>query len=131
MRTLRVVVPMILGLCLDHASAQTYPDKPVRLIGSLPGGGADLIMRLVAPSLRESLGQPIVIDNRPGTLLGEIGSKTPPDGYSALVVGTSFMIGHLLRKTTWDPERDFSPVTLADAGPCVLVVHPSIPVKSV
>jgi tripartite-type tricarboxylate transporter receptor subunit TctC len=111
--------------------AQNYPDKPIRLMGPLPGGGGDLVMRQIAPFLRESLGQPIVIDNRPGNVLGEVGSKTPPDGYTLIIVGTSFMIGHLLRTTTWDPERDFVPVTLADAGPNVLVVHPSVPVKTV
>ena len=135
MRTLRLVALLfwvgILALAGGPVSGQTYPEKPVRLIGSLPGGGSDLVMRLIAPFLRESLGQPIIIDNRPGNVLGEVGSKTPPDGYTAIVVGTSFMIGHLLRTTTWDPERDFAPITLADAGPNVLVVHPSVPVKTV
>ena len=119
------------GQSPSSGSAQAFPEKPVRLIGSLPGGGSDLIMRLIAPSLRNTLGQPVIIENRPVFLLGEIGSKTPPDGYAMFVVGTSFMIGHLLRETTWDPLRDFAPVTLADAGPGVLIVHPSLPVKSV
>jgi len=121
----------LIGLNAGVVSGQEYPNQPIRMVGSSPGGGSDLVMRLIAPSLRESLGQPIIIDNRPGNVLGEVGSKTPPDGYTVIVVGTSFMIGHLLRTTTWDPERDFVPVTLADAGPNVLVVHPSVPVKSV
>ena len=121
----------MLAMSPGVALGQTYPDKPIRLFGSLPGGGSDLIMRLIAPSLRNTLGQPVIIENRPVFLLGEIGSKAPPDGYSVFVVGTSFMIGHLLRETSWDPLRDFAPVTLADAGPGVLIVHPSLPVKSV
>jgi tripartite-type tricarboxylate transporter receptor subunit TctC len=121
------------GTALLSATApgQGYPDKPIRLVGSLPGGGSDLVMRLIAPGLKDALGQPVIVDNRASLLLGEIGAAAPPDGYTLIVVGSSFMIGHLLRKTTWDPIKDFLPVTLADAGPSVLLVHPSVPVKSV
>lgn len=131
----RFIAPA-LSLCLivlnaGIVSGQEYPNQPIRLIGSSPGGGSDLVMRLIAPTLRASLGQPVVIDNRATILIGDIGSKAPPDGYTVIVVGNSFIIGNLLRETTWDPVRDFLPVTLADAGPSVLVVHPSVPVKSV
>jgi tripartite-type tricarboxylate transporter receptor subunit TctC len=110
---------------------QDFPDKPIRLVGSLAGGGSDLVMRLIEPALRGSLGQPVIVDNRSSILLGEIGSQAPPDGYTLIVVGSSFMTGHLLRETSWDPVRDFLPVTLADAGPSVLIAHPSLPIKSV
>ena len=121
-----------LMMLVAHAvCGQNYPDKPVRLLGSLPGGGSDLLMRLIAPPLATFLGQPVVIDNRPANLLGEIGSKAPPDGYTAIVVGTSFVIGPLLFKTSWDPLRDFAPITLVDRAPNLLVVHPSVPAKSV
>jgi tripartite-type tricarboxylate transporter receptor subunit TctC len=121
----------LIVLGVGTACGQDYPSQPIRLVGSSPGGGSDLVMRLIAPTLRNALGQPVVIDNRPTILLGEIGSKAPPDGYTVIVVGNSFYIGHLLRETPWDPVRDFLPVTLADAGPSVLIVHPSLPVKSV
>ena len=123
------VGPMVLGA--GAASGQQYPNQPIRMVGSLPGGGSDLVMRLIEPALRGSLGQPVIVDNRSSILLGEIGSQAPPDGYTLIVVGTSFMIGHLLRETSWDPVRDFLPVTLADAGPSVLIAHPSLPVQSV
>ena len=113
------------------ACAQDYPNQSIRLLGSPPGGGSDLVMRLIAPTLKTALGQTVIIDNRSTILLGEIGAKAPPDGHTLIVVGNSFVIGHLLRETTWDPVRDFLPVTLADAGPSVLVAHPSLPVKSV
>jgi tripartite-type tricarboxylate transporter receptor subunit TctC len=120
----------VLGVCAC-AHAQDYPIQPVRFVGSSPGGGADLVMRLIAPSVKTALGQPIVIDNRATILLGDIGSKAAPDGYTVVCIGNSVLIGHLLRETQWDPIRDFAPVTLADAGPSVLIVHPSLPVRSV
>src|SRR5215831_12678444 len=72
-------------------------------------------------------GQPVVIDNRSSILIGDIGAKSPPDGHTVVVVGNSFIIQNLLRETAWDPVRDFLPVTLADAGPSVLITHPSVP----
>ena len=128
----RAMFPVgLIVLAVGGAHAQDYPNQPIRMMGSSPGGSADLIMRLIEPTLRRSLGQPIVIDNRATILLGELGAKAPPDGYTMVVVGTSFFTGHLLRDTSWDPIRDFLPVTLAAAGPSVLVVHPSVPAKSV
>lgn len=121
--------PMVLGAGV--VSGQEYPNRPIHLVGSMPGGGSDLVMRLIEPALRNSLSQPVIIDNRSSILLGDIGSQAPPDGYTLIVVGSSFMTGHLLRETSWDPVRDFLPVTLADAGPSVLIAHPSLPIRSV
>ena len=118
-------------LAAGAAFAQDYPSQPIRLIGSSPGGGSDTVMRLIAPTLRAALGQPVVIDNRSSILIGDIGAKSPPDGHTVIVVGNSFIIQNLMRDTAWDPVRDFLPVTLADAGPSVLITHPSVPVKSV
>ena len=113
------------------ATAQEFPSQPIRLIGPLAGGGSDLVMRLIAPSLRVALGQPVIVDNRPALLIPEIGVKLPPDGHAVLVLGSSFMTAPMLRETTWDPLRDFAPVTLADTAPSVLLTHPSLPVQSV
>ena len=126
------MLPVVLtALSAGIVCSQEYPSQPIRMIGSSPGGGSDLVMRLIAPTLKASLGQSVIIDNRPSLLIGEIGFKAPPDGYTLIVVGNSFITANLLRDTPWDPVRDFSPVTLADAGPSVLIVHPSVPVKSV
>src|SRR5215218_6609172 len=125
------IVSLALITCgMPRATGQEYPTQPIRLVGSAPGGGSDLVMRLIAPTLKNALGQAIVIDNRPAILLGDIGPKAAPDGYTVIVVGNSFFTAPLLRDTSWDPLRDFLPVTLADAGPSVLLVHPSVPVKS-
>jgi len=125
------VLLSLAALVVQPVSGQDYPTQPIRLVGSVPGGGSDLVMRLIAPTLKNALGQAIVVDNRPAILLGEIGAKAPPDGYTVVVVGNSFFTAPLLRETPWDPLKDFLPVTLADAGPSVLLVHPSVPVKSV
>src|SRR5688572_23739623 len=82
-------------LSVGPASGQDYPSQPIRMLGSSPGGSADLVMRLIEPTLRRSLGQPVVIDNRSTILLGELGAKAPPDGYTVITVGTSFFTGHL------------------------------------
>src|SRR4051812_26120618 len=126
-----VLCAVLTLVCHGVAHAQDYPAQPIRLIGSTPGGGSDLVMRLIAPALKNALGQPIVIDNRATILIGDIGAKSPPDGYTVIFIGNSFIVGPMLRETQWDPVRDFLPVTLADAGPSVLIVHPSVPVTSV
>lgn len=114
------------------AVAQNFPVKPIRLVTSPPGGGNDFTARLIAQGVADgSLGQPMVVDNRPAALAAESVWKSPPDGYSLLVGGSTFMIGHLLRDTPYDPQRDFTPVILAGSSPNVVVIHPSLPVKNV
>jgi tripartite-type tricarboxylate transporter receptor subunit TctC len=114
-----------------HAYAQeNYPNKVVRIVTLAPGGGSDVVARLVAPILTESLGQQVVVENR-GAIASEIVAKAPADGYTLLVEGSPLWILPLFRTVTWDAIRDFAPVTLVVSTPSVLVVHPSLPVKSV
>ncbi len=114
------------------ACGQSYPTKPVRIITSLPGGVTDFTARLVAHELSGSLGQQVIVDNRgSGILTAEIVMKAPPDGYTLLVSGNSLWIGPLFRKTSYDPIKDFTPISFLVNSPNVLVVHPSLPVKSV
>jgi tripartite-type tricarboxylate transporter receptor subunit TctC len=113
------------------ALSQDYPARPVRVITSPAGGGNDFVARLIARALSGPLGQQIVVDNRPTVLLADITAKAPPDGYTLLVTGSAHWIGPLIDKVTYDPIRDFAPITLVDRAPSVLVVHPSLPVKSV
>src|SRR3970040_584856 len=86
----RVVSGVLLGglraLVSGVAPAQDYPNKPVRIITAPPGGGGDLVSRLLAQGITGPLGQPVIVDNRPAVLLGEIGAKATPDGYSILVL---------------------------------------------
>ena len=119
------------------ALAQDWPAKPIRFIApNLPGGPTDILARLVGQKLAESLGQPVVIDNRAGAA-GNIGTeaaaKSPPDGYT-LVTGNNATFGanvSLYTRLGFDPVRDFTPVVLVATQPNILVVHPSLPVASV
>ena len=112
--------------------AQDYPSKPIRIIASPPGGANNFIARLLAQGIGESFGWQVVVDNRPsGFVQGELLSKSAPDGYTTLVAAGSFTIGPLLEKAPYDVVKDFSPVTLVATSPSLLVVHPSLPIKSV
>lgn len=111
---------------------QNYPNKTLRIITSPPGGGSDLVSRMISPGLSDRLGQPVIVDNRPaGIIPAETVAKSPPDGYTLFVVADILWITPLLKKTPYDPVRDFTPITLAVRSPMVLAVHPSLPVKSV
>lgn len=118
------------------SSGQTYPVKPVRLIvGSPAGGGGDAVARTVGPSLAEMLGQPVIVDNRPGSG-GNVGAdfvaKAPPDGYTLLFAFTGHVINPgLYSKLPFDTVRDFQPVTMLATNQTVLAVHPSVPARSV
>ncbi|MBI3936247.1 MAG: tripartite tricarboxylate transporter substrate binding protein [Betaproteobacteria bacterium] len=116
--------------------AQTYPVKPVRIISPYPpGGGNDTLARTISQRLGEQLGQQVIVDNRPGanTIIGtELAAKSPPDGYTIILVPSSHAINQsLYRRLPYDAIRDFSPITLAGSGPLILVVHPSLPAASV
>ena len=124
------------SLAGSPALAQSYPTGVVRIIVPFPaGGGVDTTGRLVGQKLTESLGKQFVIDNRPGAngMIGsEIAAKSPRDGYTLMVNGANFVTTpSLYKKVTYDPIREFDPVSLVALAPNVLVVHPSLPVKSV
>ena len=128
---MRCVLAALAIVACSHAIAQSYPTKPIRIVTSPAGGGNDFPARLIATHLSKPLGQQLIVDNRPTVLLGELVSKAPPDGYTLLVTGSAHWIGPLVEKVNYDPFRDFAPITLIDRAPSVLVVHPSLPVKTV
>lgn len=117
------------------ACAQGFPSKPVRILTSEPGGGTDFVARVVAQGLTESLGQQVIIENRgggSGVIAGEALARAAPDGHTLLAYGSTIWIVPLMRKgVPYDPLRDFQPVALTDRSPNVLVVHPSLPARSV
>ncbi len=114
------------------ACGQAFPARPVRIVTSEPGSGTDLVARLVAQGLTERLGRQVIVENRGGMVSGEVVLKAAPDGHTLLVSGTSLWLAPFLRDSaTYDPLRDFSPVTLAASSPSVLAVHPSLPAESV
>jgi tripartite-type tricarboxylate transporter receptor subunit TctC len=121
----------------DTVPGQTYPTRPIHImVPSSPGAGVtDIMARLVGQHLSARIGQQIVIDNRPGAsgILGsEVVSRAAPDGYTLLVANVSLVVNPFLYpKMPYDPLKDFVPVTMINSAPLLLVVHPSIPAKSV
>ena len=119
------------------SSGQAYPSKPIRLIVPFAaGGGNDNVARLVGKRLADTLGQPVVVDNRPGAggVVGaELAAKAAPDGYTLFLggVGSHAINPNLHEKLPYDPLRDFAPVELLASAPLVLVVHPSVPARDI
>ena len=119
------------------AHSQTYPAKPIRvIIAQAPGSATDVVSRIIANKLQESLGQPIIIDARPGaggTVGTEVAAKAPADGYTLFMANNSTHGSNpaLYAKLPYDAVRDFAPIVFAAATPYVLSVHPSLPVSSV
>lgn len=118
------------------AAAQSYPGKPVRVLtGSAPGGGADLTARAIAQRLTESLNAQFIVDPRPGAtgmIANQLLSRAAPDGYTLLVQPSSFVvISPYLNSDGWDPVKNLAPVIQVSAYGLVLVVHPTVPAKSV
>jgi tripartite-type tricarboxylate transporter receptor subunit TctC len=118
-------------------SAQSYPDKPVRMLVPFPAGaGVDIVARMIAAPLAESWGQAVVIDNRPGaggTIACELAAKAAPDGHTLLLgnVSTFAMAPSLYKKVNYDPVKSFAPITLVNTSANVLVVHPAVAATSV
>ncbi|MBM3356512.1 MAG: tripartite tricarboxylate transporter substrate binding protein [Betaproteobacteria bacterium] len=118
------------------AGSQSYPDRPIRFIVPFaPGGGNDMIARLVGGKLTESWGQQIIVDNRPGAggnIAAEIAARSNPDGYTIFLFNSTNAIAvSLYKQVPFDPIRDFEPVILIATSPFALVVHPSTPAGSV
>jgi tripartite-type tricarboxylate transporter receptor subunit TctC len=128
---------LTLAFCCGAASAQSYPDKPVRVVVPFPAGGAaDIVARQVAQGLAANLGAQFIVDNRAGAG-GAIGAdavaRAQPDGYALLFASSSAMSinPHIGAKSPYDALRDFTPIALIGFAPNVLVVHPSLPAKTV
>ena len=119
------------------AAAQSYPAKPIRMvIGFPPGGGTDIIGRIVALRMSESLKQQIVPDNRGGAsgqIAAELVAKAPPDGYTVMMahIAAVSILPSLYSRLPYDPVRDFSPISLVAISPQLVVTHPSLPVKNI
>src|ERR1051326_6726425 len=119
----------------SFAWAQNYPTRPVRVVVPAATGGPDIVARVVAAQLQAQLGQPFVIENRPGAngIVGaDIVAKAPPDGYTLMVYSSGFVINPFVHKSLpYDTEKDFTPVTnLVSNGGLFLAVHPSVPAKT-
>jgi len=120
--------------CIPASQAQTYPVKPVRIIVPFPpGGGTDVIARLLGQKLAQALGQQILVDNRPGgggSIGIEAGIRAEPDGYTFALVPPSYAINPSVYPLKFDPLADYTPVILAAKGSFVVISHPSVPAKT-
>ena len=131
-----IAASSLLACAAGAHAASAYPDRPVRMIVPFtPGGGTDLVARMIAQKLGENLGQPVVVDNRPavdGVVGTEIAARSQPDGYTLLQVSTSHAINVALgRKLPYDTLKDFAPIAHTANQQLILVVNPGLPVRSV
>jgi tripartite-type tricarboxylate transporter receptor subunit TctC len=137
MKTYALLVAAVAATLAPLAVAQTYPAKTVRMIVAYPpGGGTDIVGRLIAQKFTESMGQNFVVDNRggaTGNIGTELAAKAPADGYTLLMgnVAPNAINVSLFQKLPYDPVKDFAPVSLVAITPNILVVHPALPVKTV
>lgn len=119
------------------AAAQTYPDRPIRVILPVPAGGTpDVVARLVTPGMAEDLGHQLVVDNRAGAgglIAAELAAHAVPDGYTLFLTspGSLTILPHVTKNVPYDADRDFAPIGLISTGPFLLLTHPSVPAKSV
>jgi tripartite-type tricarboxylate transporter receptor subunit TctC len=140
-RTVSGLVTLLVALAtsagaIDGALAQTYPTAPIRMVvGFPPGGVADVLARIIGPKLADGLGQPVVVENRPGAgsnIAAEVVARAAPDGYTLFVFSTVNAVNvSLYSKLSYDPVNDFAPVSLLASMANLLVVHPSVPAQSV
>ena len=139
MKALRAAASAAFAVALGSACvayAQSYPVKPIRIVVPFaPGGGTDILTRIMLPRLGEALKQQLIVDNRPGagSQIGtDVVAKALPDGYTILMVDTAFMTNpSLYSKLPYNSEKDFAPVSLAATAPVIMIVHPSVPVRTV
>jgi tripartite-type tricarboxylate transporter receptor subunit TctC len=126
---------VLTALAAAPAAAQTFPTHPLRLIVPFPAGGSnDVMARLIAPHLEQSLGQPVIVDNRPAAA-GQVGTdavaKSPPDGHTLLLVASSHTVTPALNpKLPYNTEKDFAPVSLINTNAMVFLVNPGVPANT-
>ena len=123
---------LLFALTASGVRAQEFPSKTIRMFATGAGGGGDIVGRIIGQELGGVWSKQLVMENRNSVVANETVAKAPPDGYTLLINSTSLWLWPYLRSdSSWDPIRDFAPVTLAISQPNLLVVHPSLPVKSV
>ncbi len=132
---MKTVLATVLMVCASAVSAQVFPSKPLRIVVPFPGGIADTLSRMISPRMGEALGQPVLVENKPGGG-GQIGAldviRAPADGHTIFLghIGTHAVNPHVFAKLNYDPG-DLKPVTLLITVPNLLVVHPAVPVANV
>ena len=132
--TMRLVLAFVLGLLAATAQAQPWPAKPVRIVvGFAPGGGNDFIARFIAQRLSGALAQQFIVENRPGaggSVGVEMALRSPPDGHTLALISNSYTVNPSLFPLRFDPLADMAPIIQISQGPYLVVVHPSVPARS-
>jgi len=136
MRSMRLMFALAAACAVLPAAAQHYPNKTIRLVSPFPpGGSVDVVGRILAAKLSENLGQQVIVDNRSGAsgIIGtEIVAKAPPDGYTLLINTLPLVTNQfLMPKVTYDPIRDFEPISMVTSSPSLVTVHPSVPARTI
>ncbi|HUF82804.1 MAG TPA: tripartite tricarboxylate transporter substrate binding protein [Burkholderiales bacterium] len=136
MKTMLLCVAAVLVTAVaPPAISQKYPTKPIRLIVPFPpGGGTDIMSRAISAPVSQSLGQSVVCDNRPGAgsaIGSELAVRAEPDGYTIIMISSSYAANAAYRKLPYDPVKDIQPIILVGTTGLVMTVHPSVPVKNV
>ena len=135
MRQLRFALGALFAiLCVAPALSQSYPARPIRLVVPFgAGGGTDNLARIIEPLVSKALGQPLVIENRPGggsTIGMDQVAKAAPDGYTLVMTDTSIAVNPSLKPLPYDTINDFVPVSLLATAPVILMAHPKVPAKT-
>ena len=134
-RTLSTCLAALVLAAAPHALAQKYPTKPIRVIAPFPpGGGTDILSRILAGPVSESLGQTVIVDNRAGaggSVGAEIAARAEPDGYTLITVSSSYTATAAYHKIPYDPVNGIQPIILLGTTGLVMIVHPSVPARSV
>jgi len=132
LKTILSAIFFLISICT--VQAQQWPSKPIKLIVPFaPGGGADFMARLITQPLSNAMGQPVIVENKVGAsgIIGyDYAMKSAPDGYTLVVLSTTYAIIPGLYKLPYDPIKDMEPISLLSKGPYLIAVHPSLPVKS-
>lgn len=124
------VTMMVLGACVVFG--QDFPNKSIRIVVSGSGGASEFTVRIIAQEISGPLAQPVIVDSRAVNIAAEIASRASPDGYTLFAGSDNIWLAPLLQTNLpYDPARDFSPISVTNMQPNILVVHPSLPVKSV
>jgi tripartite-type tricarboxylate transporter receptor subunit TctC len=113
------------------AFAQTYPTHPIRILAGEPGSAPDVSARVIAQAISGPLGQQVFVENHPSILIGDLGAHAAPDGYTLLQNGSAHWLSVFTQKISWDPLKDFAPITITDRSPAVLVVQPDFAARNV
>ena len=132
-----LLFPLAIGLCQPAHAQAPFPNKPIKIVvGFAPGGNTDVVARVLAARMQDILGQPVIVENKPGAggvVATDFIAKAPPDGYTLLMssLGPHTVSPFLLKSATYDPVNDIAPVSNVSVNALMMLVNPSIPVKSV